>query len=106
MSDARDKTNITALPIGLDFVNQMNPVSYQFKETRDSDVAHGPVRYGFLAQEVLELEGENPVIIDTEDSEKLKMTNDHMNAVLVKAIQELSAHVTDLEHRLSKFENL
>jgi hypothetical protein len=106
VSDARDKTNITALPIGLDFVNQMNPVSYQFKETRDSDAPHGPVRYGFLAQEVLELEGENPVIIDTEDSEKLKMTNDHMNAVLVKAIQELSTQVKDLEHRLSKFENL
>lgn len=100
VSDARDKTNITALPVGLDFVNRLNPVSYQFKESREVDVPHGPVRYGFLAQEILAAEGENPVIVDTEDPEKLKVTNDYMNAVLVKAIQELSAKVEALEAKL------
>jgi len=99
-SDARDKTNVTALPVGLDFVNQLNPVSLQFKESRECDTATGPVRYGFLAQEVLEAEGENPVIVDTEVPEKLKITNDHFNAVLVKAIQELSAKVEALEAKL------
>ena len=101
VSDARDKTNVTALPVGLDFVNQLNPVSYQFKESREVDVSHGPVRYGFLAQEVLAAEGENPVLVDTEDPEKLKITNDYMNAVLVKAIQELSAKVEVLEAKLA-----
>jgi hypothetical protein len=99
-SDARDKTNVTALPVGLDFVNQLNPVSFQFKESRECDTATGPVRYGFLAQEVLEAEGENPVIVDTEVPEHLKVTNDHFNAVLVKAIQELSAKVEALEAKL------
>jgi len=99
-SDARDKTNVTALPVGLDFVNQLNPVSFQFKESRECDTATGPVRYGFLAQEVLAAEGENPVIVDTEVPEKLKITNDHMNAVLVKAIQELSAENKALRDRL------
>ena len=99
-SDARDKTNVTALPVGLDFVNQLNPVSFQFKESRECDTATGPVRYGFLAQEVLEAEGENPVIVDTEVPEKLKITNDNMNAVFVKAIQELSAKVEALEAKL------
>ncbi len=100
VSDARDKTNITALPVGLEFVKQLNPVSYQFKESRDSEVPHGPVRYGFLAQEILAAEGENPVIVDTEDPEKLKVTNDYMNAIFVKAIQELSAKVEALEAKL------
>lgn len=100
VSDARDKTNVTALPVGLEFVKQLNPVSYQFKESREVDVPHGPVRYGFLAQEILAAEGENPVIVDTEDPEKLKVTNDYMNAVLVKAIQELSAKVEALEAKL------
>jgi hypothetical protein len=100
VSDARDKTNVTALPVGLDFVNKLNPVSFQFKENRERDVAYGPVRYGFLAQEVLEAEGDNPVIIDTEDSEKLRITHDHMNAVLVKAIQELSAKVETLQSEI------
>jgi hypothetical protein len=97
VSDARDKTNVTALPVGLDFVNQLNPVSFQFKESRECDTATGPVRYGFLAQEVLEAEGENPVIVDTEVPESLKITNDHFNAVLVKAVQELSAKIDTLE---------
>jgi hypothetical protein len=101
VSDARDKTNITALPVGLDFVNKLNPVSFQFKESRECDTAYGPVRYGFLAQEVLEAEGDNPVIVDTEDSEKLRITNDHMNAVFVKAIQELSAKVDSLQTELN-----
>jgi len=100
-SDARDKTNVTALPVGLEFVNQLNPVSFQFKESRESDNTHGPVRYGFLAQEVLEAEGQNPVIIDTEDPEKLKLTADHFNAVLVKAVQELSAKVDSLQAELT-----
>ena len=100
VSDARDKTNVTALPVGLDFVNQLNPVSFQFKESRECDTATGPVRYGFLAQEVLAAEGENPVIVDTEVPENLKITNDHFNAVLVKAIQELSAENKALRDRL------
>jgi hypothetical protein len=100
VSDARDKTNITALPVGLDFVNQMNPVSFQYREDRDSDVPNGPVRYGFLAQEVLSLEGDDPVLVDAEDENKLRITYDHMNAVLVKAIQELSAKVDSLQTEL------
>jgi len=103
-SDARDKTNVTALPVGLDFVNQLNPVSFQFKESRECDTATGPVRYGFLAQEVLAAEGENPVIVDTEVPENLKITNDHFNAVLVKAIQELSAQNKALEARIAQLE--
>jgi hypothetical protein len=102
VSDARDKTNVTALPIGLDFVNQMNPVSFQFKEDRENDVAHGPVRYGFLAQEVLELEGEKPVLIDNEDPEHLRMVNDHLNAILVNAIKELSAKNDDLAAQIAQ----
>jgi hypothetical protein len=103
-SDARDKTNITALPVGLDFVNSLNPVSFQFRENRESDVACGPVRYGFLAQEVLAVEGENPVLIDTEKPESLKMINDHLNAILVNAIKELSAKNDALEDRIAQLE--
>ena len=104
-SDARDKTNVTALPVGLDFVNQLNPVSFQFKESRECNTAIGPVRYGFLAQEVLEAEGEKPVIVDTEVPESLKITNDHFNAVLVKAIQELSAELNALKAEIKELKS-
>jgi hypothetical protein len=105
VSDARDKTCVTALPLGLDFAKQLNPVSYQFKETRESDTPHGPVRYGFLAQEVLTVEGENPVIVNDDDPEKLKLTVDYIVPVLVNAIKELSAKNEELEARLAALEN-
>jgi hypothetical protein len=89
VSDARDKTNFAPVPHGLEFVNQLNPVQYQFRTDRQSEETNGPIRYGFKAQEVLALEGANPVIIDNEDSEKLRMTDTYMIPILVKAIQEL-----------------
>jgi hypothetical protein len=91
VSDARDKTNFAPVPYGLDFVNQLNPVQYQFRTDRQSEETNGPVRYGFKAQEVMALEGSNPVIVDNEDSEKLRMTDTYMIPILVKAIQELKA---------------
>jgi len=100
VSDARDKMNFAPVTHGLDFVSQLNPVSYQFKETRESNVPHGPVRYGFKAQEILALEGDNPVIIDNEDSEKLRYNGESLVPVLVKAIQELKAEVDSLKSQL------
>ena len=91
VSDLRDKTNFAPVPHGLAFVNQLNPVQYQFRTNRQSEETNGPVRYGFKAQEVLALEGSNPVIVDNEDSEKLRMTDAYMIPILVKAIQELKA---------------
>lgn len=91
VSDARDKTEFSEVPHGLAFVNQLKPIAYRFRESRDSDTAHGPVRYGFRAQDVMALEGGNPVIVDNEDADKLRMVDTALIPVLVNAIQELSA---------------
>jgi hypothetical protein len=91
VSDLRDKIVLGDVPHGLDFVNKLKPIKYQFKENRDINVAHGPVKYGFGAQDVLAIEGDEPVIVDTEVADKLKITDSHMIPVLVKAIQELKA---------------
>jgi hypothetical protein len=89
VSDARDKTNFGTVPHGLEFVKQLNPISFQFKENRDSTAPHGPVRYGFKAQDILALEGEeNAVIIDNEDPEKLRYNGEALVPVLVNAIKE------------------
>jgi len=104
VSDARDKTNFAPIGHGLSFVNQLNPISFQFKESRETDVSHGPVRYGFKAQEILALEGDNPVIIDNEDAEKLRYNGEALVPVLVKAIQELSAVNEALAARISALE--
>lgn len=87
-SDERDKMNFTTVPHGINFVKNLNPVAFQFKEDRNTDVPTGPVRYGFKAQEILALEGNNPVIIDNNDPNYLRYTSDYLIPVLVKAIKE------------------
>jgi hypothetical protein len=90
-SDARDKTDVQPVPHGLAFVQQLNPVSYKFKKSREDDTPSGNKRYGFLAQEVLALEGDDPVIIDNETPDHLKYQGESLVPILVKAIQELKA---------------
>jgi len=91
VSDARDKINFAPVPHGLEFVKALQPTAYQFRTARDSEETNGGVRYGFKAQDVLALEGANPVIVDNEDADKLRMIDSHMIPVLVKALQELNA---------------
>lgn len=98
-SDKRDKTNFKQILHGLDFVNQLKPTEYQFRKERGSEeLREGErIHYGFLAQDILELEGDRPVIINNKDEEHLRYTENHLIPVLVKAIQELTARVKALE---------
>ena len=63
VSDARDKNVQGPVPHGLDFVEQLQPKAFYFKESRENDANSGPLRYGFLAQDILALEGDSNVII-------------------------------------------
>ena len=91
VSDARDKTDFAPVPHGLEFVKQLKPTAYRYKMSREDIDGHGPIRYGFKAQDVLALEGTTPVIVDAEDPDKLRFNDQSMLAVLVNAIQELKA---------------
>jgi len=97
VSDERDKAEFAPVPHGLDFVNQLKPTAYKYKMNREDEVGHGMLRYGFKAQDVLAIEGDNPVIVDNEDSEKLRMVETSLIPVLVNAINELTARVAFLE---------
>jgi len=89
--------NISTVPHGLDFVNQLNPVSFNFKKDRDTEIPHGNKRYGFLAQDILALEGDDNVIIDNEQPDKLKYKGEHLVPVLVNAIKELKTQNDELK---------
>jgi len=98
-SDCRDKLCFAPIALGLDFVRALKPTEYQFKAGgRNSTYTDGKRRYGFLAQDILPLEGENPVIISADDPEKLQYTEAHLIPVLVKAIQELAAELEALKN--------
>jgi hypothetical protein len=97
--------NISNVPHGLDFVNQLNPVSFNFKKDRDTEIPHGNKRYGFLAQDILALEGDDNVIIDNEQPDKLKYQGEALVPVLVNAIKELKTQNEDLKSRIEALES-
>jgi len=98
VSDARDKCIFGNVPHGRSFFERINPIKFAFKDriTGLLKDPEGKQRYGFSAQEVLEAEGNNPVIVSDENPDLLQMTSDYMIPILVNAIKELSAEVDAL----------
>jgi hypothetical protein len=104
LSDERDKKEIEALPIGLDFINELNPVKFVWDD-RDENGKHDVKDCGFIAQDLKAVQEKYNI------SEELQLVNegisqDKMYAaagrlipVLVKAIQELTAKVEQLENK-------
>ena len=99
VSDKRDKTKIKKLNKGLDFVQNLKPVSFERRKNRESQETDNKERYGFLAQDVLELEGKNPVIVNNEDKDNLKLTSDYIIPILVNSIKELKAEIELLKSK-------
>ncbi len=113
-SDRRLKKNIEPINKGLDAINKLNPVQYEWKETESSD----KVDYGFIAQEVIDVlphavivgndgdDGSGDVVksgtgdkSDAPDPWGVNYTE--IIAPLVKAVQELSAKCDGLQNEIN-----
>ena len=99
-SDVRDKTNIEQVTHGLEFLSSFSPIKFQYTNNREENAPHGFVHYGYSAQDVLAAEGANPVIVDTEQDEKLKMKETQLIPILHNAILELKEENAALRARL------
>jgi hypothetical protein len=108
LSDARDKTDVTALPVGLNFINSLNPVKFTWQMREPNEVKDGTSEAGFIAQDLQAAQAAAGAdylgLVYDEDPEKLEASAGKLIPVLVKAIQELSAQNKDLESRLAKLE--
>jgi hypothetical protein len=102
VSDCRDKTCFKEVPHGIDFVRALKPTEYQFKKKRDLDEPDGVKRYGFLAQDIMALEGESPVVTSADDPDKLKYNEAHMVPILVKAIKDLADEIDKIKDLINK----
>ena len=124
LSDQRDKAEITNLPdsAGLDFINNLRPVTFHWdrrdwyddgvtpdgsKIKRDyrSWKTNSGQRMGFIAQEVLEATQphqfmKDSQVVSTENEDKLEFAPAHLITPLVKAVQQLTARVAELEAKL------
>ena len=106
LSDARDKKDVAPLPIGLEFIKDLNPVTFKWNH-RDPEVTsnRGSSDMGFIAQELLEAENSHRAryfskLVYDKNPEQLEASYGRLITVLVKAIQELSAEVDRLKEKL------
>jgi hypothetical protein len=109
LSDARDKTDVVALPVGLDFVNALNPVKFTWEQREPNSVKDGTSEAGFIAQELQQTERDFGVedylgLVYDENPDRLEASPGKLIPVLVKAIQELSAENAEIKARLAKLE--
>lgn len=107
LSDARDKTGIQDSVYGLEFINKLRPVTFEWN-MRDGGKA-GQKDLGFLAQDFVELEDEldaHEVLNLTMRSnpDKLEASYGRLVPILVRAVQDLSAEVQSLKQLLQSKE--
>jgi hypothetical protein len=89
-SDARLKENIADLPSQLDNILALRPVEFDYIESEG-----GGHQIGFVAQEIEQVFPE--AVSEREDGMKTVVGWTKTEAILVKAIQELTARVAQLE---------
>jgi len=106
-SDVRLKEEIQDVDLGLDFVNQLRPVSYKLKD----DPKHQK-GYGFIADEVEELIGLDSSLVYFEPDWKVGDLTGFKTihypsyiSVLTKAVQELSAKVDAQQKLIEALQN-
>jgi hypothetical protein len=121
-SDARIKKNVEKTTLGLNFVNELNPVTFNMRKSEEwdndlkkeqawfknidssRDIDDKDKKIGFIAQEVKACLDKYNVDCDIhsvqEDSKIEGIDYSRLVVPLVKAVQELSAKVTELEAKL------
>jgi hypothetical protein len=110
LSDQRDKTQIENLPIGLDFLNDIRPVKFTWNTRNRSRI--GIEDSGFIAQELAEVVEKYQAsswlhLVNSEESENLKVSMDRLIPIIVKSIQELADRDDkELEELAIELENL
>lgn len=122
-SDERLKTDILDTNLGLDFINDLRPVSYKWKdytstvicetddgEKHEHEIEHKHTRdhQGLIAQEVLSALTKAGVTTEQfagitydDDSDRYGLRYSEFIGPMIKAIQELTARVEDLEAQLN-----
>ena len=102
LSDARDKKEVEELSAGLDFINELKPVSFVWND-RDENGKHDIKDSGFIAQDLkaiqekYNLSEELQLVNESISEDKIFAAYGRLIPVLVKAIQDLSAKVEALE---------
>ena len=104
VSDCRDKHIFCRLDKGRGFLEGIKPIVYSFKDRETNVITDIKKRYGFSAQEILDLEGNEPVLVGVDNPDKLGFTSDYLVPILVNAVNELSKELELLKNRVKDLE--
>jgi hypothetical protein len=113
LSDERDKSEIKDLEYGLAFIDALQPREFVWdnrpetrtefdEEGNETEVEFysankGKKDFGFIAQEVKELDNDTLRLVYGENPDKLELSYGKLVPILVKAIQELKEEVEILK---------
>ena len=110
-SDEKFKENITPLNKGLEIVNKLKPVTFNFISDTENNFSEYE-EVGFIAQDVdraLSTETFAKSIVksadDSEPTSTMGLATQNLIPILVKAIQEQQALIKALEQRIINLEN-
>lgn len=96
-SDERYKTNITPISAGINFIDKLKPVTFNYIED-------GMEEIGFIAQDVIKVQEETGIIIPRlvvdSNPDRLTLTPNQLFPVVIKALQELSEQNTKLKEEI------
>ena len=103
LSDVRDNENIEEVPLGVDFVNKLRPVKFDWA-MRDG-AQQGVQEIGFVAQELDQAQQEADAeeymrLVLKTNPERLESSYGKLMPIAIKAIQELSEEITELNSKL------
>ena len=112
LSDARDKTEIDNLSLGLSYIQRLRPVEFRWNirgvDVDDPPPQQGQKEAGFLAQELLAAEEAHGVSwlnsARDDNPDRLEATPGKLLPIVVKALQEASAKIDVLEARIASLE--
>ena len=115
-SDLRVKNAILPISSGLNFLSKLNPISFYFNKINDEDniLNNSTIEnegkkkhFGFIAQELKqamdegEFKSKDYSIWNEDENSMQSISYVELVPLLVKAIQELSTKIEELESRLS-----
>ena len=109
LSDKRDKKDIEDCAYGEEFINKVKPRKFTWEKRvlNESDKnfsKNGKQELGFIAQEFQEaMEGENKELLDLvldTNPERLEIKSGNLLPIMVKALQEMSSKIKDLESEI------
>jgi hypothetical protein len=106
LSDARDKTDVDDLGLGIHFIDKLRPVSFTWQTREGVDTRDGTRDCGFLAQDLLEAQSDDDAeflnLVLQANPDRLEASHGRLMPVVVQALKDVSAELKTIKQELAQ----